>query len=111
MMNGGYLVPANAKKGTLIFNMFRPFDLILFCSGVGISLFLLAIFSSSNTLLVLLFCLPACICGLLVVPIPNYHNVLCALQSIMRFYSERRRYYWKGWCFREQFGTDEKSNK
>ena len=27
----GYLVPANAKKGTLIFNVFRPFDLGLFC--------------------------------------------------------------------------------
>lgn len=108
-MNGGYLVPANAKKGTLIFNLFRPFDLGLFCGGVGISLLLLALFSTSSTLLVLLFCMPACICGLLVVPIPNYHNVLCALQSIIRFYSERRNYKWKGWCFYEQFTADEKS--
>ena len=41
----GYLVPANAKKGTLIFNLFRPFDLILFGSGVGITLLMLMIFS------------------------------------------------------------------
>ena len=29
-----YLVPANAKKGSLIFNVFRPFDLILFSSSL-----------------------------------------------------------------------------
>ena len=39
----GYLVPANAKRGTLIFNIFRPFDLILFGTGVVISLLALAI--------------------------------------------------------------------
>ena len=111
MMNGGYLVPANAKKGTLIFNMFRPFDLGLFCGGVGASLFLLAIFSTSSAILTLLFCMPAAVCGLLVFPIPNYHNVLCAIISIFDFYGSRRRYEWKGWCFREQFGTDEKSVK
>ena len=35
----GYLVPSNAKRGTLIFNIFRPFDLILFSVGVVISIF------------------------------------------------------------------------
>ena len=112
MMNGGYLVPANAKKGTLIFNIFRPIDLILFASGVGVSLLLLALFSTSSTLLVLMFCLPAIVCGLLVVPIPNYHNVLCTLQSIFKFFTERRSYKWKGWCFNEQFADKEsKSSK
>ena len=37
----GYLVPANAKKGTLILNIFRPFDLIMFGVGAGVSLLLL----------------------------------------------------------------------
>ena len=64
----GYLVPANAKKGTLIFNIFRPFDLILFCCGVGVSLIILAIVPSSNLLAVSLGMLPGCICGLLVFP-------------------------------------------
>lgn len=108
-MNGGYLIPANAKKGTLIFNIFRPFDLILFGSGCAVSLLLLAVFSSSNFWLTLLFCLPAGITGLLVVPIPNYHNVLCAIQSIMDFYNNRRKYYWRGWCFYEYFKDSEKS--
>ena len=107
----GYLVPANAKKGTLIFNIFRPFDLILFCSGVGVSLLALAIVPSTNMTAVTLALLPGCTCGLLVFPIPNYHNVLCALCSIYRFYTERRRYVWKGWCFYEQFKDIESKSK
>ena len=107
----GYLVPANAKKGTLIFNIFRPFDLILFCSGVGVSLLALAVVPSTNMIAVTLALLPGCVCGLLVFPIPNYQNVLCALGSIYRFYTERRRYVWKGWCFYEQFKDIESKSK
>jgi len=99
----GYLIPANAKKGTLIFNMFRPFDLILFGIGVAISLLLLAVIDTTNIVLVVIALLPGCICGLLVFPIPNYHNVLCALGSIYRFYTSNRNYEWKGWCFNERF--------
>ena len=107
----GYLVPANAKRGTLIFNIFRPFDLILFGTGVVISLLALAIVRSNNTLSILLACMPAGITGLLVVPIPNYHNVLCAMQSIIKFFTERRNYIWRGWCFYEKFAVDEKRKK
>lgn len=106
----GYLVPANAKKGTLIFNLFRPFDLMLFGIGAGISLLLLMILPTENIVGAIIAILPGCIAGLLVFPIPNYHNVLCALQSIYRFYTERRKYVWKGWCFYEQF-TDEATNR
>lgn len=107
----GFLVPANAKKGTLILNLFRPFDLILFGTGVVISLIMLALVPTNNTLLVILSCLPAGITGFLVVPIPNYHNVLVAIQSIINFYSERRKYVWKGWCFYEQFANEDKKRK
>ena len=104
----GYLVPANAKRGTLIFNIFRPFDLIMFGTGVVVSLLALAIVHSDNTLAILLSCMPAGITGLLVVPIPNYHNVLCAMQSIISFFTERRNYIWKGWCFYDKFKDDKK---
>ena len=97
----GYLVPANAKRGTLIFNIFRPVDLIMFSVGAGLS----------STLVVILSCLPVGITGLLVVPIPNYHNVLCAIQSILRFYNERRNYIWRGWCFYGEFGSEDKNKK
>lgn len=99
----GFLVPANAKRGTLIFNIFRPFDLILFGIGIAISLLLLAILPTDNIVAAVIAILPVCTTGLLVFPIPNYQNVLCVLQSIYRFYTERRKYVWKGWCFCERF--------
>ena len=74
----GYLIPANSKKGTLIFSIFRPFDLMLFSIGVVISLLLLAVVPTENIIAVTLALIPVIICGLLVLPIPNYHNVLCA---------------------------------
>ncbi len=104
----GYLVPANSKKGTLILNMFRPIDLIIFGVGAVVSLILLMIMPSDNTAGVLISCLPVAVTGLLVVPIPNYHNVLCAMQSIIRFFGERRNYIWRGWCFYEKFGKEDK---
>lgn len=109
MMNGGYLVPANAKKGTLIFNMFRGIDLIIFVVGVLISLLLLSIAPTNDIVMIIIFLLPGLICGFLVIPIPNYHNVLCAIQSIIAFYSNQRSYKWRGWCFNEQFTNDDKS--
>lgn len=102
----GYLIPANSKRGTLIFNIFRPFDLGLFIVGVVISLLLLAIVPTTNIIAVVLALLPVMVCGLLVMPVPNYHNVLCALISIYNFYTGRRRYIWKGWCSYEQFKDD-----
>ena len=70
----------------------------------SISLISLMIVSTEDLLILLIACLPICITGLLVLPIPNYHNVLCALLSIYRFYTERRKYVGKGWCFYERFG-------
>jgi len=111
MYEDSYLVPANAKKGTLIFNLFRKIDLIIFAIGVGITLILLLLFSDQGTLMLIISILPAGITGMLVLPIPNYHNVLCAIQSVIAFYSNSREYQWKGWCFYEQFINDEKSKK
>lgn len=107
----GYLIPANTKKGTLIFNIFRPIDLGIFCGGFGLSILLLAIVPSTSLVAVGLALLPVGICGLLVLPVPNYHNVLCALGSIWKFYTERRNYVWKGWCFYEQFKDDNSKSK
>ena len=110
-MNHSYLVPANAKKGTLILNVFLPFDLIMFSTGIVVSLLLIALLPSSNVWLVLLSSMPALVTGLLVVPIPNYHNVRVAILSIYRFYTERRRFIWKGWCFYEKLVEESRKSK
>ena len=98
----GYLIPANSKKGTLILNLLRGFDLIIFGTGIFISLLALMFVPTTNVVAIIICLLPALITGFLVIPIPNYHNVLCAIQSIIKFYTNRRRYYWKGWCAYEQ---------
>ena len=103
----GYLIPANAKKGTLILNVFRPIDAIIFGVGAFVSLLLLVIVNSTNTIGVLISIMPVAITGFLVIPVPNYHNVMCAIQSIIRYFSGIRNYKWRGWCFYEKFGKEE----
>ena len=95
-----YLIPANTKKGLLIMGIFRPFDLILFGSGIVFSFalsFLVPITSIGMTIVVLL---PALITGFLVLPIPNYHNMLIVISELIEFFTNQRNYKWKGWCIR-----------
>jgi len=99
----GSLVPANTKKSMLIFSILRPIDAIILGVGISISVFFLLILGNSGTLLLLVACIPMLVSLILVLPIPNYHNTLVALQSIMRFYNERRNYIWKGWCVYDEF--------
>lgn len=97
-MNGS-LVPANTKKSMLVFGMFRPLpDLLILGVGIAISIFLLLIFGNASTWILLLCSLPMLTGALLVMPIPNYHNTLCVIQSILEFYNGRRKFIWKGWC-------------
>lgn len=100
----GYLVPANAKRGTLILNVFRPFDIIMFGTGLIVTLLLLVLIPSDQTIMILVSCLPAGITGLLVVPIPNYHNVLCILQNIYNYlFVDVNELKWRGWCCKDEY--------
>lgn len=97
----GYLIPANANRGKLIFSFFRPIDLIVFGCGCFTTLILLLVFQNQiNELSVALLVLaPALITGFLVLPIPNQHNVMVVIGNIYRFYFvDRRKYIWRGWC-------------
>ena len=102
-MNGNFLIPANSKKSRLFFGMFNTFDLILFATGIGISAILMMILPIENFNMALLAITPGCILGLLVFPIPNYHNVLTALISMFRFFTTRRTFIWKGWCAKDEY--------
>ena len=101
-MNGNqFLIPANTKKGNLIFGIFMPIDLWIFLGGVGITLLALIIISTTNYLdnfTSILGLLPALIAVFLVFPFPNYHNVRVAIGEIINFYSNNRNYKWRGWC-------------
>ena len=93
-----YLIPANTKNGNLILGMFKPFDLILFGTGVIITILLMVILPLTSTLVTVIIMLPALITGFLVVPVPNYHNILNIVTELIEFYSNQRNYKWKGWC-------------
>ena len=94
-----FLIPANSKKSMLIFGLFRTTDLIIFGVGVGLTLIMLPILPISDIVYAIIALAPALIAGFLVFPVPNYHNVRTVIMSVWNFYTERRIYYWKGWCF------------
>lgn len=108
-MNNQFLIPANSKKSMLYFGLFNKFDLILFGSGVGITLLLMTIISSPGWILSLIIIAPALITGFLVFPVPNYHNVLTLLMSVWEFITTRQKFIWKGWCVTSEI--EEKTDK
>ena len=98
MNNNLYLIPANSKRSMLIFGVFRDVDLILFGTGIFISLILLFAIPGDSIKEVLIKLSPLCISGFLVVPLGYYHNVLCFFIDVYLFFMNRRVYLWKGWC-------------
>ena len=103
-MNGNqYLIPANSKKSMLILGFFRPIDLILFGIGITLTMIMLLFIKTYNVLLMIVMLLPALVTGFLVLPVPNYHNMLQLITNVLNFYSGRKRFYWKGWCVRDEF--------
>lgn len=95
-----YLIPANSKKSMLIFGLFTKFDLILFLSGLGVTILLLLLLPIDQSFTLAIIALsPALVTGFLVMPVPNYHNIRTLLSSAIGFFLEPRKFIWKGWCF------------
>lgn len=101
-----YLIPANSKKSMLIFGLFNTTDLIIFVSGAATTLLLLLILPVGELIPAIIAIAPGLICGFLVLPIPNYHNMRTVIKSIYTFYTSRQKFVWKGWCFLD--GKNEK---
>ena len=101
-----YLIPANAKKSMLYFGVFNLTDLFIFGSGIALTFLLFFILPVEQLLFAVIAIAPGCICGFLVIPVPNYHNVRTIIQIAFEFYTTRQRFVWKGWCMRD--GEDSK---
>lgn len=99
-MNNQFLIPANTKRGQLIFSIFRPIDLAILLTGVSVTFILLIILSNidADSWIKILAVFPGLICVGLVVPIANYHNVLVCIGEVINYYSNNRNYKWRGWC-------------
>ena len=96
-----FIIPANSKSGKLLFNVFRPFDLILASVGLVVSVILVLAVAPKNILSMIICFAPGLVCGFLVVPVPNYHNVLVVVQEAISFFSNRRNYKWEGWSVKK----------
>jgi hypothetical protein len=107
-MNNDYLIPANSKKSLLIFGLFNKLDLIIFLSGIGVSLLLLLILPVDKLVFAIIALAPGCICGLLVLPVANYHNVRTIIRLAYEFYTTRQQFIWKGWLFDDGEENDKK---
>ena len=102
-MNHNYLIPANSKKSMLILGFFTGVDLIIFGLGCTITLILLIMFNDKVEIGQLVLILsPALVSAFLVMPVPNYHNILQLITNIVMFVFGRKRLYWKGWCIRDE---------
>ena len=94
-----FIIPANSKKSQLILSYFTLFDLIIFACGVGFSLILLLTFKNPPFYGMVLMILPALISAFLILPLPpHYHNVMTFMGNIYRYFTGRKKYYWRGWC-------------
>ncbi|MBR3145778.1 MAG: hypothetical protein IKF47_00800 [Bacilli bacterium] len=96
-----YLIPANTKRGRLLFGWFRPFDLALLGSGILITFVLLAFVPMYSAWMVILILAPALITAFLVMPVPYYHNMLNIIVELYEYLTNRQTYRWKGWCWRD----------
>ena len=94
-----FLIPANAKKSMLIFGLFTKFDLILFGTGIGLTLLLLILLPLEEVSFAIIALLPVLTAGFLVMPVPNYYNMRTLIVSAISFYMNQRKFKWKGWCF------------
>ena len=97
-MDNQFLIPANTKKGQLIFSMFRPLDLAILVTGGVVTFVLLLLLNNASVFIRVASIFPGLVAVGLVFPIPNYHNSLVAIQEIINFYSNNRNYKWRGWC-------------
>lgn len=101
-----YLIPANSKNGQLIFNFLRPIDLVVFLVGLALTIILFLAIGNSSLVATIIKLIPIAIGGFLIVPIPNYHNVMEFTKDAIKFMFNRRVYYWKGWCVRSEYGEE-----
>ena len=99
-MNNQFLIPANSKKSMLIFSFFNVTDLIIFGSGCLLTFILLMTINNNTIERGIIILLPVIITGLLVMPVPNQHNVRTFIINIYQYFSNRRTYFWRGWCMR-----------
>ena len=99
-MNNQFLIPANSKKSMLILSFFNVTDLIIFGSGCLLTFILLMTINQNTIKSAAIILTPVLITGILVLPVPNHHNVRTFIKNVYEYFANRRTYFWRGWCIR-----------
>ncbi len=97
-----YLIPANSKKSQLILGFFTPMDLAIFITGCVVTILGLVLFGDVGFIGLIVILLPLLISAFLIMPVPHYHNILQLLINLIMYFTNRRHYYWKGWCVTDE---------
>lgn len=100
-----YLIPANSKKGQLIFNVFRWEDLLILGGGALITFILFFTGLGESLWGMALVLIPVGVAVVLVYPVKYYHNVLVFIREMYQYFISQNQYRWKGWCISS--GKDE----
>lgn len=98
MDNNAHLIPANSKKSMLILGFFNTVDLIIFITGCTLTFLLLFVVKTDNLKQALFILAPILIAAFLVLPVPNHHNIRTFIGNVYQYFTNRRSYYWRGWC-------------
>ena len=93
-----YLIPANSKRSMLILSLFTPVDLIIVGVGGFITTILLFLIHVETTTDILIVLTPLLIASAMVVPVPNHRNVWQLTANILNYFTNQRKYRWRGWC-------------
>ncbi|MCH1942425.1 hypothetical protein [Holdemania massiliensis] len=95
-----YYTPKNFKRGRLIFNRFRPIDLIVFGIGTAVSvisiLFYLMGFDGKNPFIIGVLCVPATVTLTLVLPFQVYHNLMEFTLMLFVYFKSQKKFIWEG---------------
>lgn len=105
-MNNNYLIPANSKRSMLILGLFTPVDLIIFSTGAVLTVILMLTFHAETLSDVFMILTPLFISSAMVVPVPNHRNIWQLVANVYHYLSNRRTYFWRGWCM-----TNDEENK
>ena len=98
-MNNQYLIPANTKRSMLIFGLFNTIDLIIFGVGAGLTVLLMFIVPTGGSIAkVFIDLAPLLICSMMVAPIPNHRNLWNFTVHVYTYFTNQRKYRWRGWC-------------
>ena len=101
MINNQFIMPANSKKSRLIFGLFTVTDLIVLGVGILLTVFMLFILKEPKLWETIISAMPLILSVCLVFPVANYHNVLQLVINIVNYLTGRKKYYWKGWCVKD----------